>query len=113
VEKSVDYYMSLPYTVELEPDGKRYRASVEELPGCYATVEGSESVDELWRRLKEAQRQRIEELVESGEEVLEPAGAGADPFLESLPDGLDEPEARTMVSVAAGLGVFSAVTRST
>ena len=54
MEKSVDHYMSLPYTVELELDGKRYRASVEQLPGCYATVEGSESVDELWRRLKEA-----------------------------------------------------------
>jgi hypothetical protein len=37
VEKSIDYYMSLPYTVKLEPDGKGYRASVEELPGARIT----------------------------------------------------------------------------
>ena len=27
MEKSIDYYMNLPYTVELESDGEGYRAS--------------------------------------------------------------------------------------
>jgi hypothetical protein len=38
VEKTVDYYMGLPYTLEPELDGVEYRASVKELPGCKATV---------------------------------------------------------------------------
>lgn len=97
MEKSVDYYMSLPYTVELRPDGKRYRASVKELPGCTATVKASESVDELWKRLKADQRQRIEELLEFGEEVPEPPGTSVDPFWEGFPDGLDQQEARTLL----------------
>jgi hypothetical protein len=90
VDKPVDYYMSLPYTVELTPDGQGYRASVEELPGCYATVDASEDVGELWKRLEKAQRERIEQLLGLGEEVPEPAGASADPFWEDFPGGLDE-----------------------
>ncbi len=97
MEKSVDYYMSLPYTVELKPDGKGYRASVKELPGCKATAKASEGVEKLWGRLKEDQRRRIEELLEFGDEVPEPAGTGADPFWASFPDGLDEQEAETML----------------
>jgi hypothetical protein len=38
VEKTVDYYMSLPYTVELEFGRLEYRASVKNLPGCKVTV---------------------------------------------------------------------------
>jgi predicted RNase H-like HicB family nuclease len=97
VEKSVDYYMSLSYAVELEPDGKGYRASVKDLPGCYATVEATDDVDELWKRLKEAQRERIEQLLERGEVVPEPAGTSIDPFWEGLPDWLDEQEAKTLL----------------
>ncbi len=44
MEKSIDYYMSLPYTVELEPDGEGYRASIRELPACMATVGASGTV---------------------------------------------------------------------
>lgn len=97
MEKSVDYYMSLSYTVELEPDGKGYRASVEELPGCYATVGASEDVGELWKRLEKAQRKRIEQLMGLGEEVPEPAGASSDPFWEDFLGGLDEQEAKTLL----------------
>ena len=61
MEKSIDYYMSLPYTVELEPDGEGYRASIRELPACMATVGASGTVEELWRPLREAQRGWIEE----------------------------------------------------
>jgi hypothetical protein len=56
MEKSVDYYMSLPYTVELESSGEWYRASIKELPLCMAEVSASESVEKLWRLLKENQR---------------------------------------------------------
>ncbi len=106
MEKGAEHYMGLPYTVELKPDGKGYKASVKELPGCRATVDASESVGELWRRLEEARRQRIEELLELGEEVPEPAGESAtDPFWGSFPDGLDEEEAHTLL-YGAGAAFF-------
>ena len=97
MEKTVDYYMNLPYTVELELGRVEYRASVKELPGCKATAQASESVDGLWKRLKEDQRKRIEELLELGDEVPEPAGVSVDPFWESFPGGLDELEVKTML----------------
>jgi hypothetical protein len=96
VEKSVDYYMSLPYTVELESSGEWYRASIKELP-CMATVGASGSVAELWRLLKEDQRGWIEQQLRWGREVPEPPAA--DPFWESLPDDLDGDEVRSMLYV--------------
>jgi hypothetical protein len=95
VEKSVDYYMSLPYTVELKAGKVVYGASVKELPGCKASVKASESVEELWRLLKEDQRKLIEELLERGEDVPEPAVA--DPFWEDVPDDIGEDEVRSML----------------
>jgi hypothetical protein len=96
VEKSADYYMSLPYTVELESSGEWYRVSIKELP-CMATVGASGSVAELWRLLKEDQRGWIEQQLRWGREVPEPPIA--DPFWESLPDDLDGDEVRSMLYV--------------
>ena len=96
MEKSVDYYMNLPYTVELASDGEWYQASIKELP-CMATVSASESVEELWRLLKEDQRGWIEQQLRWGREVPEPPAA--DPFWESLPDDLDADEIRSMLYV--------------
>jgi len=96
VEKSVDYYLSLPYTVELESSEAWYRASIKELP-CMGTVGASGSVAELWRPLKEDQRGWIEQQLRWGREVPEPTGA--DPFWESLPDDLDGDEVRSILYV--------------
>ena len=82
MEKSIAYYMNLPYTVELESSEEWYRASIKELP-CMATVSASESVEELWRLLKEDQRRWIEQQLRWGREVPEPPAA--DPFWESYP----------------------------
>ena len=97
MEKPVEYYMSLPYTVELKPDGRGYRASVKELPGCKATAKAPESVEELWERLKEDQRRRVEELLELGDKVPETADTRVDPFWETLPDDLHEQEVETIL----------------
>jgi hypothetical protein len=96
VEKSIDYYMNLPYTVELASSGDWYQASIKELP-CMATVSASESVEELWRLLKEDQRGWIEQQLRWGREVPEPPAA--DPFWESFPDDLDGDEIRSMLYV--------------
>lgn len=48
MQRPADYYMDLPCTVRLERGGKQFRAYVEELPGCHATVGTSEGVEETW-----------------------------------------------------------------
>ena len=100
MEKSVDYYMSLPYTVELESSGEGDRASIKELPVCTAEVSASGSVAELWRLLKEAQRGSIEQQLRWGREVPEPPIA--DPFWESLLDDFDPDEVRSMLYALGG-----------
>ena len=96
MEKSVDYYMNLPYTVELESSGEWYQALIKELP-CMATINASESVEELWRLLKEDQRGWIEQQLRWGREVPEPPAE--DPFWESFPDDLDGDEVRSILYV--------------
>jgi hypothetical protein len=96
VEKSIDYYMNLPYTVELESSGEGYRASIKELP-CTVEVGASGSVEELWRLLKEDQQRWIEQQLRWDREVPEPPAA--DPFWESLLDDFDADEIRSMLYV--------------
>ena len=82
MEKNVDYYMSLRYTIELKPSREGYRASIKELPECRATVPASDPVEKLWQLLEKNQREWIEQQLEMGREVPERPGATRDPFWE-------------------------------
>jgi predicted RNase H-like HicB family nuclease len=75
VDKSVDYYMGLRYTVELKPGGGGYEASIREIPECIASVPIADSVEKLWQLLEKNQREWIEREIEMGREVPEPPGA--------------------------------------
>ena len=68
--KTVEYYMSLPYTVEVGGDDEAgYFAEVLELPGC--TTE-AETLEELKPKIKDAQLAWIEATLEAGDPVPEP-----------------------------------------
>ena len=68
--KTVEYYMSLPYTVEVGGDDEAgYFAEVLELPGC--TTE-AETLEELKPKIKGAQLAWIEAALEAGDPVPEP-----------------------------------------
>ena len=84
MEKTVDYYMGLHYTVELKPARGGYRASIKELPACTATVYASDNVEKLWQLLEKNQREWIEQELAMGREVPEPPGATKDPFWEDF-----------------------------
>jgi predicted RNase H-like HicB family nuclease len=84
MEKDVNYYMGLRYTVELKPSRGGYRASIKEIPECGATVSASESIEELWQLLEENQREWIEETLELGWEVPGPPSATRPPFWEEF-----------------------------
>jgi len=71
-EKSLEYYMSLPYRVEIypEPDGSGYTAVLPELPGCMTCAD---TLEELWSMIEEAKRGWLEISLEDGDYIPEPA----------------------------------------
>lgn len=70
-EKRLEYYLSLPYRVEVYPeeDGSGYTAVIPDLPGCMTCAD---SLEELWEMLKDAKCLWIETALEDGEYIPEP-----------------------------------------
>ena len=66
IKDKVDYYMSLPYTINIIKEDGRYFAEVSELSGCM--TEG-ESVEEVWDLIREAMRGWFEVAIEKNIEI--------------------------------------------
>jgi antitoxin HicB len=68
--KGIDYYLKLPYGIELRPyeDGTWF-ARVVELPGCMTEAD---SAEEALAAIRDAQRAWIEACLEDGTPVPEP-----------------------------------------
>lgn len=74
MEKDVDYYLSLPYTIEVmrepdEGDGEAWFARVVELPGCMTEAD---SFDELGEMILDAMAAWIDVALEDGQTIPEP-----------------------------------------
>jgi antitoxin HicB len=71
--KTLDYYLSLPYTIEIIPDVEEggYVARVKELRGCMTQAE---TWDELINMIDEAKTGWLEVALEYGHPIPEPAG---------------------------------------
>jgi len=70
-KKTVDYYMTLPYQVEIYPeeDGSGYTARIPDLPGCMTCAD---TLDELWLMIEEAKQLWLEVALEDGDYIPEP-----------------------------------------
>ena len=70
MEKTIDYYMNLPYTIELipEPEGG-WCVAVKELPGCLS--EG-DTVEEAVEMIHDAMRGWLEISLEEEHDIPEP-----------------------------------------
>jgi antitoxin HicB len=72
-EKNLDYYLGLPYTIEVIRDaGEEYSgwfARVVELPGCMTQ---GDTFEELGEMIEDAMRGWIETALEDGQEIPEP-----------------------------------------
>lgn len=78
VEKNLDYYMSLPYAVEIIPSPEGgYAGRVQDLPGC---ITQGETVEEILYMIEDAKKCWLSSALEDEDEIPEPA----DPF---KPDG--------------------------
>lgn len=73
MNKTLDYYLSLPYTIEIIPDVEEggYVARVKELPGCITQAENWES---LLAMIDEAKEGWLEVALEHGHPIPEPRG---------------------------------------
>lgn len=90
-EKTLEYYMSLPYKVEIYPeeDGTGYTAVIPELPGCMTSADTYEELSEM---LSEAKELWLEVALEEGMYIPEPAPVAIEEysgkFLVRLPRSL-------------------------
>jgi len=71
-KKDLEYYMHLPYRVEVypEPDGSGYTATIPDLPGCI-TCAGT--MEELAEMIEDAKRTWIECSLEDGLPIPDPS----------------------------------------
>lgn len=71
-EKTLAYYLSLPYSVNIIPeeDGSGYTAIVPDLPGCMTCAD---TLEELFEMLQDAKQTWIEMAWEDGDYIPEPA----------------------------------------
>ncbi len=74
--KTLDYYLSLPYTIEIIPDidDGGYVARIKELRGCMTQAD---TWEELIQMIEEAKEGWLEVVLEHGHPIPEPAGVFA------------------------------------
>ena len=70
--KTIDYYMTLPYRLEIVPDTEEggYGARYPELPGC---ITCADTLEDLIANAEDAKRSWIAAALEDGEPIPEPA----------------------------------------
>lgn len=71
MDKTLDYYLSLPYTIEIIPDEGAWFVQIKELPGCMTEVD---EWDEILPAIEDAKRLWLEVSLEHGDPIPEPAG---------------------------------------
>ena len=70
--KTIDYYMSLPYHMEVIPDMEEggYTAKFPDLPGCLTCAE---TIEDLEKSAEDAKRVWFTAALEDGIEIAEPS----------------------------------------
>lgn len=78
MNKTLEYYLSLPYTIEIIPDVEDggYVARVKELRGC---ITQADTWEELNLMIQEAKEGWLEVALEHGHPIPEPTGEFASP----------------------------------
>jgi len=71
VSKTLDYYLALPYTIEVFPDTEDggFVARVKELRGC---ITQAETWDELYTMIEDAKRAWLESALQHDHPIPEP-----------------------------------------
>ena len=77
--KSIDYYMSLPYRIEIIPDESDggFTAWYPELPGCITTAD---TMDKILLNAVDAKKAWLEAAIADGVEIKEPLRMNAEDY---------------------------------
>ena len=67
--KSLEYYLALPYSILLVPDENGWYAEIPELPGC---MTGGETQAEALELIEDAKRSWLEVSLAHGDPIPEP-----------------------------------------
>ena len=111
--KDIEYYMSLPYRIEIypEPDKSGYTAEVPDLPGCLTCAD---TLDELGEMIEDAKRGWFEVALERGLSIPEPPPvhdeAYSGKFLVRMPRSLHRRLAKRARQEGTSLNQFVNVT---
>ncbi len=70
--KTIDYYLALPYTIEVIPDEGTWFVQIKELSGCMTEVD---EWDNILPAIEEAKRLWLELALERGRTIPEPQQA--------------------------------------
>ena len=68
-EKDLEYYLHLPYRIEIYPDGEGYTAAIPDLPGCLTF---GDSLQEVLDLIGDAKAGWLELAIENGQPIPEP-----------------------------------------
>ena len=71
MNKTLDDYLTLPYTIEIIPDDEAWFVQIKELPGCMTEVD---EWDEILSAIEDAKHLWLEVAIERGRPIPEPAG---------------------------------------
>ena len=71
MNKLLEYYLSLPYTIEVIPDDGAWFASIKELEGCMTEVD---SWEDVLPAIEDAKRLWLEVSLEHDDPIPEPIG---------------------------------------
>lgn len=69
MEKTIEYYLNLPYQILITPDEEGYGIAVPDLPGCFSHAETWETILPM---IREAMELWIEVMLEDGKPITEP-----------------------------------------
>lgn len=71
MRKTIEYYMSLPYRIELVPDSVEggFAVSIPDLPGCLSV---GETVEEAYSNIEDAKKAWLEAALDDGTDIPEP-----------------------------------------
>lgn len=71
MKKTIDYYLSLPYRLEIVPDAEDggFGARFPELPGC---VTCADTIEDVVKNAENAKRIWLERAIKDGTEIIEP-----------------------------------------
>ena len=89
MEKNLDYYLSLPYRMEVIPDTKEggYAFRCPELPGC---ITCAETVEDGLHMVEDAKREWLSACLEDGTTIPEPDAMDGWQFELRLPRSLHQ-----------------------